>query len=74
MKLEQSFKRSKKSPGGIRRQTEDQVYVTERELAYHEVLAISKGYGEISKSILANTDPNLLHKEFRNGNIWSKTI
>ena len=37
MKLEQSIKHSKKDPGGIIGQTKHQTYVTEWELAYHEV-------------------------------------
>ena len=70
MKLEQSIQRSKKDPGGIRRQTKHQTYVTTWELAYHEVaLPVSKEYGEISKSVLANTGANPLHKELRNINI-----
>ena len=70
MKLEQSIQRSKEDPGGIIGQTKHQTYVTEWELAYHEVLAISKSYGEISKSVLVNTDVNPSHKELRNRNIW----
>ena len=70
MKLEQSIHRSKNDPREIIGQTKHQAYVTEWELAYHEVLAISKSYGEISESVLANTDANLLYKELRNRNIW----
>ena len=74
MKLQQSIQRSKKKkkkkPGGIRGQTKHQTYITAWELAYHKALAInSKGYGEISKSVLANTDATSLHKELRNRNI-----
>ena len=69
MELEQSIPRSKKSPGGIGRQTKHKAYVTAWDLAYQEVLAISKCYGEILKSILANTDANSLDKELRNRNI-----
>ena len=68
-KLEHSFQRSKKGQGGIRGQTKHQAYVTAWELAYDEVLAISKGYGEISISVLANTDANPLCKELRIRNI-----
>ena len=39
------------------------------ELAYQEVPAISKGYGEISKSVVWNTDTKPFHKELRNRNI-----
>ena len=70
MKLEQSIHRSKNDPGEIIGQAKHQTYVTEWELAYHEVLAISKSYGEIWESVLANTDANLLYKELRNRNIW----
>ena len=52
-----------------RGQTNYQAYATVWGLAYHKVLVISKGYGEISKSVLANTDANPLHKELRNTNI-----
>ena len=52
-----------------RGQTNYQAYATVWELAYHKVLAISKGCGEILKSVLANTDANPLHKELRNTNI-----
>ena len=69
MKLEQSIQRSKKDPGATIGQTKHQAYVTEWELAYHEVLAISKSYGEISKSVLLNADGNPSHKELRNRNI-----
>ena len=64
-----SAQKKKKSPGGIRGQTKHQAYVTALELAYQEVLAISKSYGEISKSVLANTDVNPLHKELKDRNI-----
>ena len=74
MKLELSIQCSKQIPGGIIGQTKHQAYVTEWKLAYHEVLAISlailaKSYGEISKSVLANTDGNPLHKELKNRSI-----
>ena len=59
----------KRGPEGIRGQTKHQPYATAWEL-YKEVLAISKGYGEISKSVVSNTDANPLHKEMRNINIF----
>ena len=59
----------KKSGREIRGQTKHQAYVPAWELAYHKVLTINKGHGEISKSALANADANPLHKEFRNRNI-----
>ena len=71
MKLEHlSIQHSKKGPAGTGLQTKHQAYVTEWDLAYHEVgLPISKEYGEISKSVLANADANPFHKELRNINI-----
>ena len=59
----------KKRPKGIRGQTNHQAYATDWELSYQEVPAISKGYGEISKSVMSNADANPLHKELRNRNI-----
>ena len=58
-----------RGPGGIREQTKHQPYATAWRLEYQEVSAISKGYGEIPKSVLSNTDANPLHKGFRNKNI-----
>lgn len=49
MKLEQTIQRSQKSSKGIIGQTRQQMYVTEWELIYHEVLAIS------NSSILSET-------------------
>ena len=69
MKLEQSIQRSKKSPGGIIGQTKHQAYVTEWELAYHEVLAISNCYSNITKSVLVETDAIPLHKELSSNKI-----
>ena len=51
-------------------QAKHEVYVTEWELAYHEVMTISKNYGKISRSVLVNTNANPLHKELRNRNFW----
>ena len=50
-------------------QTKHQAYATAWGLGYHEVPAISRGYGEILKSVVSNTDANYLHKELRNRNI-----
>ena len=63
------IQRSEKGPGGIREQTKHQAYATAWELAYQEVPAISKGYGEILKSVVSNTEANHLYKELRNRNI-----
>ena len=44
----------KRGPEGIRGQIKHQAYATVWELSYEEVLAISKRYGEISKSVVSN--------------------
>ena len=59
MKLEQTIQRSKKGPGGVIGQTKQEAFVTEWELAYHEVLSISKCHKEITGSQLANSDADL---------------
>ena len=68
-KLEQSIQRSKEGAGGIIGQTKQNAFVTEWELAYHEVLDISKSYSNIKRSILAETDAATLSKEFRSKNM-----
>ncbi|KAG8172089.1 hypothetical protein JTE90_002516 [Oedothorax gibbosus] len=47
MKLEQTIQRSQKSSNGIIGQRRQQMYVTEWELMYHEVLGVSNSYREI---------------------------
>ena len=47
----------------------NQAYVTEWVLTYLEVLAISKIYSKISKSVLVNTGANPFHKKLKNRNI-----
>ena len=69
MKLEQSIQRFKKGAGGIIGQTKQNAFVTEWELAYHEVPDISKSYSNIARSILAETDARTLNKE-----LLSKTM
>ena len=69
MKLEQSIQRSKKDSGGIIGQTKQNAFVTEWELAYHEVLDISKSYSNITRSILAETDTTKLKKELQSKNM-----
>ena len=61
IKLEQSIQLLKKGPRGIIGQIKHQAYK-------HKALsvAITKTYGEISKSILTNADANPLHKELKN--------
>ena len=48
MKLEQTIQRSQKSMGGIVSQTNQQNYVTEWEIVYHEILSISNVFKEIT--------------------------
>ena len=63
MKLEQTIQRSKKGSGGVIGQSKQEAFVTEWELAYHEVLATSKCHKEITGSQLANSDADLTHRE-----------
>ena len=65
----QCSKTRKKGVGGNIGQTKQQAFVTEWELAYHEVLAISKCYNNITKSVLAETDAKILNKELRSKNM-----
>ena len=69
MKLVQSIQRSKKGAGGIIGQTKQNTFVTEWELAYHEVLDIRKSYSNITRSILAETDATTLNKKLRSKNM-----
>ena len=48
MKLEQTIQRSKKSSGGIIGETNQGNYITEWELVYHEILAISNCYNDLT--------------------------
>ena len=48
---------------GVIGQTKQEAFVTEWELPYHEVLAISKCHKEITGSQLANSDADLTHRE-----------
>ena len=69
MKLEQTIQRSKKGSGGVIGQTKQEAFVTEWELAYHEVLSISKCHKEITGSQLANSDADLPHRELSSRSI-----
>ena len=70
MKLEHSISRSKKKPWRNWKANEASGvchcvgYSVPRSSGYQQRL-----YGEILKSVLANADPNPLHKELRNRNI-----
>ena len=59
MKLEQTIKRSKKSAADIIGQTRQLLYVTEWKLIYHEVLAISNIYQNITNFGLSFWETNL---------------
>ena len=63
MNLEQTIQRSNKGSGGVIEQTKHEALVTEWELAYHEVLAISKCHKDITGSLLANSEADLPHRE-----------
>ena len=69
MKLEQTIQRSKKGAGGVVGQTTHKAFVTELELCYHEVLAISKYHAVITGSVLASSDAEPLHRELRKTSI-----
>ena len=62
MKLEQTIQRSKKSAAGIIGQTPQLSYVTERELIFHEVLAISDVYQNMTSAGLSFWEINLHHE------------
>ena len=70
MKLEQTIDRSQKISGSIVGQTKKDSYVSEWELAYHEILAISNCYSNLTKSN-TRTGPDIHHE--LSGNI-SKEI
>ena len=61
MKLEQTINCSQKSSGGIVGQTKTDSYVSEWELVYHEVLAISNCFSDLTKS-KTRTGPQLHHE------------
>ena len=50
MKLEQTINRSQKGSVRILGQKKTESYVPERELVYHEILAISNNYSGLTKS------------------------
>ena len=61
MKLEQTINRLQKSAGGIIGQTKTDLYVCEWELVYHENLAISNCYSDLTKS-KTQTGPESHHE------------
>ena len=61
MKLEQTINRSQKSTGGIIGQTKSDAYVSEWELVYHEILAISNCFSDMTAS-KTRTGPDLHHE------------
>ena len=69
MKLEQSNQRFKKDVGGIIGQTKQNVFVTEQELAYHEILDFRKSCNNITRSVLAETVATTLNKGLQSKNM-----
>ena len=69
IKSEQSIQSPKKGPGGITGQTKQQAYITESDLAYHEVLKISRCFNNLTRSYVTEADAALLYKELRKKNI-----
>ena len=69
MKLEQSNQRFKKDVGRIIGQTKQNVFVTEQELAYHEILDFRKSCNNITRSVLAETVATTLNKGLQNKNM-----
>ena len=69
MELEQSIPHSKRSPGRIGGKMKYQAYVTAWDITIPRSSGYQQDYGEILKSVLANTDANPLQKELRNINI-----
>ena len=61
MKLEQTINRSQKISGGIVGQTKKDFYVCEWESVYHEILAISNCYSNVTKSN-TRTGPDIHHE------------
>ena len=62
MKLEQTIQRSKKSTSGIIGQSRQTSYLTEWELVYHEILAISNIFTSITSHGLGFRETDLHHK------------
>ena len=65
MKLQQIIQGFKKATSKRKKK----VFVAEWDLAYHEVLDISKIYSNITRSTLAETDATTLNKESQSKNI-----
>ena len=61
LKLDQTINRLQKSADGIVGQTKADSYVCERELVYHEILAINNCYSDLTKS-KTRTGPELHHE------------
>ena len=62
MKLEQTIQRSKKSTSGITGQSRQTSYVTECELVYHKILAISNIFTSITSHGLGFRETDLHHE------------
>ena len=70
MKLKQSIQQSKKVAGGVVGEAKKNVFVTEWELGYHEVLDISKSYSNITRSVAKREEQGIGKKEHE-GVLWS---
>ena len=76
MKLEQTIQRSKKGAGGIIGQIRQSAFVSEWEINYHEILAISNSFLEITKLGAINDSDLNLHHELSRGysELFSKSV
>lgn len=61
--LEQSINKSKKSTNGVIGKTRNKYFVTEWELVYHEILAVSNLYRDVTK-VTHNSNYELTHHEY----------
>ena len=62
MKLEQTIQCAQKSSRGILGQTRQISYVSEWEVVYHEILAISNTFGRLTNSTLGASESELHHE------------
>ena len=66
MKLEQTIQRSQKSSKGVFSQTRQANYVSEWEVVYHEILAISNTLRYLIRSSIGNRECELHHELYGN--------
>lgn len=69
MKWKQSIQSLKKGPGGITGQTKQQVYITEWELVYLELIKISRCFNNLTRSDVTEVDATPVNKKLRSKNI-----